>query len=68
MANPHRHFQATDPATLHGLVAAQPLATLVVSHQGALQVNHVPLYLDPAQVYVFGADGGLLQAPARKSD
>ena len=28
----------------------------------------VTLYLDPAQVYVFGADGGLLQAPARKSD
>lgn len=61
MANPHRHFQATDPATLHGLVAAQPLATLVVSHQGALQVNHVPLYLDPAR----GPHGTLVGHVAR---
>ena len=43
MANPHRHFQTTDPATQHALIAAQPLATLVLSHQGALHVNHVPL-------------------------
>ncbi len=27
----------------------------------------VTLYLDPTQAYAFGADGGLLQAPARKS-
>lgn len=47
MANPNRHFQAADPALQRALVAAQPLATLVVSHQGALHVNHVPLHLDP---------------------
>ena len=46
MANPNRHFQAPDPAIQRALVAAQPLATLVVSHQGALHVNHIPLYLD----------------------
>jgi glycerol transport system ATP-binding protein len=28
----------------------------------------VTLYLDPAQAYVFGLDGGLLQAPDRKLD
>ena len=42
----NRQFQVTDPAALHGLVQAQPLATLVVSHAGTLHVNHVPLYLD----------------------
>ena len=61
MANPNRHFQATDPATLQALVAAQPLATLVVSHQGALHVNHVPLYLDPAR----GTHGTLVGHVAR---
>ena len=49
IANPNRHFQATDPTLLHGLLAAHPLATLVVSHQGTLHVNHVPLYLDAAR-------------------
>ncbi|MFI8615718.1 FMN-binding negative transcriptional regulator [Acidovorax sp. NPDC077693] len=43
----NRQFQVTDAAVLQGLVRDQPLATLVVSHQGALHVNHVPLYLDP---------------------
>ena len=61
MANPHRHFQATDPATVHALVAAQPLATLVLSHEGALHVNHVPLYLDPAR----GPHGTLVGHVAR---
>lgn len=45
----NRQFQVTDPAVLHGLVRDQPLATLVVSHEGALHVNHVPLYLDPTR-------------------
>lgn len=61
MANPNRHFQAPDAATQHALVAAQPLATLVVSHQGALHVNHVPLYLDPAR----GPHGTLVGHVAR---
>jgi len=45
----NRQFQVTDPAVLHALVRDQPLATLVVSHEGALHVNHVPLYLDPTR-------------------
>ena len=45
----NRQFQVTDPAALHGLVQAQPLATLVVSHAGTLHVNHVPLFLDPSR-------------------
>lgn len=61
MANPNQHFQATDLATQHALVAAQPLATLVVSHQGALHVNHVPLYLEPAR----GPHGTLVGHVAR---
>ena len=47
MANANRQFQVQDPATLQALVRAQPLATLVVAHEGAMQVNHVPLFLDP---------------------
>ncbi|KQO17006.1 FMN-binding negative transcriptional regulator [Acidovorax sp. Leaf78] len=45
----NRQFQVTDAAVLQGLVRDQPLATLVVSHEGALHVNHVPLYLDPTR-------------------
>ena len=45
----NRQFQVTDAATLHALVRAQPLATLVVSHEGAMHVNHVPLYLGPTR-------------------
>ncbi|MEZ5720191.1 MAG: FMN-binding negative transcriptional regulator [Burkholderiaceae bacterium] len=47
MANPNRQFQVQDAATLHALVRAQPLATLVVAHEGALHANHIPLFLDP---------------------
>lgn len=49
MAIANRLFQVTDPAMLHALVRAQPLATLVVAHEGSMQVNHVPLYLDPTR-------------------
>lgn len=49
MANPNRQFQVTEPATLHALVQAQPLATLVIAHAGAQHVNHIPLYLDPTR-------------------
>lgn len=49
MANANRQFQVTEAATLQGLVHAQPLATLVLSHAGALHVNHVPMYLDPTR-------------------
>lgn len=45
----NRQFQVTEPAALHALVRAQPLATLVISHEGSMHVNHVPLYLDPTR-------------------
>ena len=45
----NRLFQVTDPAVLQSLVKTQPLATLVVSQEGTLHVNHVPLYLDPSR-------------------
>ena len=45
----NRQFQVSDAAVLHALVRDQPLATLVVSHEGSMHVNHVPLYLDPTR-------------------
>ncbi|WP_394789172.1 FMN-binding negative transcriptional regulator [Rhodoferax sp.] len=41
-----KHFEETDPAILHALVQANPLATWVVPQQGELLVNHIPLLLD----------------------
>lgn len=46
MANANRQFRVDDAAVLQSLVHAHPLATLVLSHEGALHANHVPLYLD----------------------
>lgn len=45
----NRQFQVTDPAILQALMRAEPLATLVVTHEGTMHVNHVPLYLDPTR-------------------
>ena len=61
MANANRQFQVTDPATLQALVRTQPLATLVIAHEGALHANHIPLFLDPHQ----GPHGTLLGHVAR---
>lgn len=61
MANANRQFQVSDAATLHALVRAQPLATLVIAREGALHVNHIPLYLDPAR----GPHGTLIGHVAR---
>ena len=61
MANPNRQFQQTDAAALHALVRAQPLATLVVTHEGALHANHIPLFLDPER----GPHGTLVGHVAR---
>ena len=61
MANANRQFQVQDPAMLHALVRAQPLATLVVAHEGALHANHVPLFLDPDR----GPNGTLVGHVAR---
>nr|WP_315246845.1 FMN-binding negative transcriptional regulator [uncultured Albidiferax sp.] len=42
-----KHFEETDPATLHALVHAHPLATWVVPQtDGELLVNHIPFLLD----------------------
>ncbi|MBC7681698.1 MAG: FMN-binding negative transcriptional regulator [Ferruginibacter sp.] len=42
-----KHFEETDPATLHALVRAHPLATWVVPQtDGELLVNHIPFLLD----------------------
>jgi transcriptional regulator len=43
-----RHFEQVDPAQLHGVMAAHPLATLV--HQGTdgLAADLLPLMFDPA--------------------
>lgn len=61
MANPNRQFQVDDAAAQQALVRAQPLATLVIAHEGALHVNHIPLYLDPAR----GPQGTLIGHVAR---
>ena len=45
----NRQFQVSDADVLHALVRDRPLATLVVSHEGSMHVNHVPLYLDPTR-------------------
>ena len=61
MANPNRQFQVADTAAQQALVRAQPLATLVIAHEGALHVNHIPLYLDPTR----GPQGTLIGHVAR---
>ena len=61
MANANRQFRVADAAVLQSLVRAQPLATLVITHQGAFHANHVPLYLDPTR----GEHGTLVGHVAR---
>lgn len=41
-----KHFEVTDPAALHGLMRAHPLATWVMHAGGELVVNHVPFLFD----------------------
>lgn len=40
-----KHFAETDLATLHGLMRAHPLATLVTLDADGLDANHIPLHL-----------------------
>ena len=40
------HFAVEDIATLHALIIAQPLATLVTHSAAGLNANHIPLQLD----------------------
>lgn len=43
-----KHFAETDLATLHELMRANPLATLISYGPDGLNANHVPLQLDAA--------------------
>ena len=61
MANANCQFHVSDTATLHALVHAQPLATLVVPQGGELHVNHIPLFIDPTR----GPHGTLVGHVAR---
>lgn len=45
-----KHFAQPDVAILHALMRAQPLATLITQSGGALDANHLPLYLLDAAV------------------
>jgi transcriptional regulator len=56
-----QHFEETDIPVLHGLIGAHPFATWVFNAGGELQVNHLPLLLDPAR----GAFGTLCGHVAR---
>ena len=40
-----KHFDPADTATLHALMRAQPLATLITLASSGLDANHVPLHL-----------------------
>jgi transcriptional regulator len=40
-----RQFEENDPGVLHALMRANPLATLVMLLDGALEANHIPLLL-----------------------
>jgi transcriptional regulator len=40
------HFAVTDRAQLHGLMAAHPLATVVMQGSDGLSANHLPMALD----------------------
>lgn len=41
-----KHFAVSDPARLHDLMRAFPLATIVTHGPDGLEANHVPLLLD----------------------
>lgn len=41
-----QHFAESDPAALHALMRARPLATWVTQDEGELLVNHLPFLLD----------------------
>jgi transcriptional regulator len=55
------HFEMTDPAALHELVRAHPLATWVTQRDGDLVAEHVPFLLDAGR----GPHGTLVGHVAR---
>ena len=56
-----KHFAVSDPARLHDLMRAFPLATIVTHGPDGLEANHVPLLLDTES----GAHGTLRGHVAR---
>ena len=56
-----KHFEITDPATLHGVARQHPLATWATVVDGLPVVNHVPFMLDETQ----GEHGTLIGHVAR---
>jgi transcriptional regulator len=56
-----KHFEESDRAVLHALIAAQPLGAWVTQAGGELLVNHIPFLVDPDR----GAHGTLVGHVAR---
>lgn len=42
------HFEQSDMATMHGLIRARPLATLITLDSDGINANHIPLHLTKA--------------------
>lgn len=57
------HFTETDTATLHELIAANPLGILITTSSDGLAANHIPFVLDPRS----GKHGRLLAHVARSN-
>ncbi|QWL71254.1 FMN-binding negative transcriptional regulator [Aeromonas hydrophila] len=57
------HFTVTDPETLHQLIRAYPLGTLITCGEGGLDANHLPFELDTGE----GAHGVLRAHVARNN-
>ncbi len=58
-----KSFEQADTAQLHELMRTHPFASLVVSTPSGLEVNHLPLVLDPD-----AAPLGVLRAHVARSN
>src|SRR4051812_43164410 len=57
------HFEQTDPAAIHALIAEHPLGTLVTLGDDGLTANHIPFLLDAKA----GEQGTLIGHVARNN-
>ena len=57
-----KHFAVTDLASLHGLILAQPLATVISTGEDGLDANHIPLDLVPTPASYGRLHGHLARA------
>jgi transcriptional regulator len=48
------HFRVDTPAAQHALIAAHPLATLVVPTEASVEINHLPLMHDAERGLLLG--------------